>query len=155
MTQVEQTKREATKLAKAMAEMMKSLTGVMNYEVDLLGRQDYAGLNGLRVEKAKLIRNYQLSINRLAQNPDILKETGVDIREGLRTEGVKLDAASKRNAHELKSAIVATQALVQTIMDSARSQLTKDDGYKNTRDVRNMSGAYSPISDAVAIDKNV
>ncbi len=156
MTQVVETKStEATKLATAMVEMMQSLTGVMDCEVDLLERHEYASLNGLRQEKAKLVRDYQISISRLAENPTMLKDTGVDLRHKLRNEGKKLDEASRRNANELQAAVIATQALVQTVMDTARTQMTQNDTYKNLRDVRHMSGSYSPISPAIAIDQNV
>lgn len=155
MTQEQKTKVEATKLATAMVDMMESLTGVMDYEVDLLERQDYAGLNGLRLEKAKLVRDYQISIHRLSENPTMLKDAGTDLKLRLRDEGEKLDKASKRNASELESAITATQALVQTVMDSARSQITENNTYKDMRDVRQMASAYSPISQAIAVDQNV
>ena len=156
MTQAVETKStEATKLATAMLEMMQSLTGVMDYEVDLLERHDYASLNGLRQEKAKLVRDYQVSISRLAENPTMLKDAGVDLRHKLRQEGEKLDEASRRNANELQSAVIATQALVQTVMDTARSQLTENQTYKDLRDVRQMAGSYSPTSPAIAIDQNV
>ena len=154
MTQQEKKAAEATKIATAMVEMMRSLTGVMDYEVDLLERQDYAGLNGLRTEKARLVRDYQISINRLSEEPDMLKSAGVDIREKLHAEGLRLDEAAHRNASELKSAILATQAIVQTVMDSARDQLTENDAYKNMSDVSQMAGSYSPISQAVAIDQS-
>lgn len=154
MTEEQTKKSEATKVAKAMVEMMQSLSGVMDYEVDLLERQDYAGLNGLRTEKAKLVRDYQLSIHRLSEDPDMLKGTSPDVRKRLRIEGKKLDASSVRNARELQSAITATQALVQTVMNSAREQLTQNDGYKNTKDARYMAGVYSPTCQAVAIDQN-
>jgi len=155
MTKNQKDKKEVTKLANGIVEMMRSLTGVMDYEVDLLERHDYASLNGLRQEKAKLVRDYKLTINRLSQNPDMLRNAGVDLKELLKVEGKKLDKASSRNAHELQSAITATQSLVQTIMDSARDQLTKDNVYKNTNDLSHMAGQYSPVSPAVAIDQNI
>jgi len=154
MTQVKEKTVDSTKIAKAMVEMMRSLSDVMDYEVDLLTRRDYAGLNGLRTEKARLVRDYQISINKISENPTMLKDVGVDLHRQLRDEGERLDKVAQRNANELRSAIFATQSLVQTIMDNARSQLAENKAYKNLGDVRQRAAAYSPISEAVAIDQS-
>lgn len=149
----EKQKEEGSKLALAMLQVMESLSNVMDYEVELLNRHDYATLSGLRQEKVKLVRDYQLGINKLAANPDLFSQTEKGLRQKLQQEGRRLEDVSRRNAEGLSVAIRATQSLVQTVMDAARSQSQSNECYSDPRKSPLMLGSYSPTCMPVAVDR--
>ncbi len=141
------------KIAVGLLNLMTALSGVMDSEVEVLRRQDYACLNGLRQEKAKLVRDYQLSMGVLSEHPELLKGTSPETKETLRQEGLRLKIASSRNAEGLNAAITATQSLIHTVIDAARGQIMKQEGYEDPRKNPLMLGSYSPMCSPVAVDR--
>ncbi|MDX9690077.1 MAG: hypothetical protein EOM37_05695 [Proteobacteria bacterium] len=145
---------DGARLAMALCDMMSSLTEVMDCEIDLLKRRDYAGLSGLREEKNRLMRNYELGIGKIAENPSLLEETERNVREKLRTEGERLRVASTRNAEGLSAAIQATQSLMQTIVEAAKAQIKTSECYTDPRKNPMMLGVYSPQCEPIAVDRS-
>jgi flagellar biosynthesis/type III secretory pathway chaperone len=145
---------DGTRLAMALVDMMSSLTQMMDYEIDLLKRRDYAGLSGLREEKNRLMRDYELGFGKIAENPSLLETTERSLREKLRTEGERLHLASARNAEGLSAAIQATQSLMQTIIEAAKAQIKTNECYTDPRKNPMMLGVYSPQCEPVAVDRS-
>lgn len=144
---------EAIKLAQAVEKVMESLASIMDQETALLAKQNVDGLNALREEKTRLVRDYQLNISVLAQKPELLKEAPADVRDRLRKVGVALEVATKQNALKLQAAISTTQALVQTVIDAARDGTKHTDCYSDPRKSPLMLGSYSPLCLPVAVNR--
>jgi len=146
---------EPEKLADALIGSMTSLTRVMDEEIDLLKKRDYAAMNAVRQQKVRLLRDYSIQHQSLALNPEALKFAPQVKRIRLRTVADGFAQATARNTSELKAAVVATQSLLQTIMDAARKENKGSDCYVDTRKDPFLSGSYSPICSPVAVSRVV
>jgi len=144
---------DVSKLARAVEENMKSLSVLMNDELHFLEQQDMAGLLALREEKAKLVREYQEHMAIIIRRPALLKEAPDDVRARLKLSGQTLSEVAQRNAVKLKSAIKATQGLLQIILDAAREGLKTTDCYTDPRKKVTMRSAYSPLCTPVAVNR--
>lgn len=140
-------------MAQAVLGVMEALTEVMNRETALLERQDMAGIGALRVEKTRLVRDYQQNVTTLAQRPDLLKQAAEPVRDRLRVAGESLAEATQRNAIELQAAMSATQSLIQTVVDAAREKTKMTECYGDPRKTPLMLGSYSPVCPPVAVDR--
>jgi len=146
---------EPEKLADALIGVMSSLTNVMNNEIDLLKKRDYVAMNDVRQQKVRLFRDYCLQYQSLSQHPDALKQASQDTRTKLTVVAQGFARATERNTGELKAAVVATQSLLQTIMDAARKESNRSDCYVDTRKDPFMMGSYSPTCAPVAVSRVV
>lgn len=144
---------EASRLATAVLSVMETLSQVMDREVELLGKQDFAAVTALRDEKAKWSREYRSNMQALMQKPDLLKEASAEERQRLRKQGEVLAQSARRNAGCLRIAIGATQSLVQTVMNVAREQNKSNDCYSDPRKTALTLGSYSPTCTPVAINR--
>jgi len=144
---------EPTKIAEAAMGLMLTLTQVMDKEITLLKDREYVEMEALRTQKARLIREYQVQHQMLGQNPDLLKQAPLAVRERLVKTAGAFAQATERNAKELKAAVMATQSLLQTIMRAARKENRKTDCYGDPRKDPMMLGSYSPMCDPVAVSR--
>ncbi len=160
MKQPQQTKQDApastpegVRLTVAVLSVMEALSRVMDQETDLLRKQDFEGLAEVRAEKAKWMRDYRASITTLTQRPELLKEVSAEERLRLRRSGEVLAVSAMRNAADLKAAIHATQALVQTVIGAARDQNKTNECYSDPRKTPLLLGSYSPSCKPVAVSR--
>ncbi len=144
---------EGVRLTAAVLSVMETLSRVLDQETDLLQKQDFEGLAEVRVEKAKWMRDYRASITTLTQKPELLKEVSAEERLRLRRSGEVLAVSAMRNAADLKAAINATQALVQTVISAAREQNKTSECYVDPRKTPLLLGSYSPTCTPVAVSR--
>ncbi len=153
MANKENTTPDPARLATALVGLMRSLAETMEDEMDCLKKNDMAGVENLRETKARLVRDYNTNVKLLAQKPDYLRDAPEEMRTTLRVYNNKLEDATQRNAAALRSAIGATQRLIETIVDAARHEIKKSDVYSDPRKMVNMLGSYSPICEPVAVKR--
>lgn len=153
MANRENTTPDPARLATALVGLMRSLAETMEDEMDCLKKNDMAGVENLRETKARLVRDYNTNVKLLAQKPDYLRDTSEEMRTTLRVYNNKLEDATQRNAAALRSAIGATQRLIETIVDAARHEIKKSDVYSDPRKMVNMLGSYSPLCEPVAVNR--
>lgn len=155
MAQVMQTAKspDGEKLARAVLDIMRALIGSMELELALLEKKEYASMEPVRKEKAKLIRDYQMNMGIVAEHPEAIKNAPEEIRGALRQVGLKLAKTSERNAIVLKAAITGTQSLLQTIITAARNNNRPTECYADPRKDPLMLGSYSPKCAPVAVNR--
>ena len=153
MANRENTTPDPARLATALVGLMRTLAETMEDEMDCLKNNDMAGVENLRETKARLVRDYNTNVKLLAQKPDYLRDAPEEMRTTLRVYNNKLEDATQRNAAALRSAIGATQRLIETIVDAARHEIKKNDVYSDPRKMTNMLGSYSPICVPVAVNR--
>jgi FlgN protein. len=153
MANRENTAPDPARLATALVGLMRSLAETMEDEMDCLNKNDMAGVENLRETKARLVRDYNTNVKLLAQKPDYLRDAPEDMRTTLRVYNNRLEDATQRNAAALRSAIGATQRLIETIVDAARHEIKKNDVYTDPRKMTNVLGSYSPTCVPVAVNR--
>lgn len=141
------------RLAVAVLSVMEALARVIEQETEVLEKQDMESLEPLRKEKAKWMLEYHSNMRALSQQPELLKAITKEKRDQLKQAGIVLADAAQRNAERLKTAILATQALVQTVMDTARKPYITNESYRDTRGAQSMRGSYSPTCTPVAVNQ--
>lgn len=144
---------DSTRMAGALMGIIESLTQTMEVEIECLSKQDFTGIETVREQKARLVRDYQNNVNILAARPDFLHSAPEDVRRKLRAGNEKLEDISQRNAAALRAAIGATQTLIHTVIDAVRKETKETDCYSDPRKMANMLGSYSPICKPVAVNR--
>ncbi|MDD2324635.1 MAG: hypothetical protein PHW63_01285 [Alphaproteobacteria bacterium] len=150
-----QTSRESEyeKIVESSMAVMSELAVVLDQETALVGKKDAAEIAAVRAEKAKLIRDYRSSMTIVIQNPDLLEKLAASTRARLKQIGEVLATATEKNVKTLKVAVEATQALVGTIMETARKQCKAHDSYSDPRKLPSGQPAYAGDVMAVAVNR--
>jgi len=151
-----QTSRESEyeKIVESSMAVMSELAVVLDQETALVGKKDAAEIAAVRAEKAKLIRDYRSSMTIVIQNPDLLEKLAASTRARLKQIGEVLATATEKNVKTLKVAVEATQALVGTIMETARKQCKPShDSYSDPRKLPSGQPAYAGDVMAVAVNR--
>ncbi|HUY68199.1 MAG TPA: hypothetical protein VMV79_02740 [Alphaproteobacteria bacterium] len=132
--------------------LLGELVELLNSEPDLvLGRKLDAHRQLLK-RKQKLALDYRTGMKSLMAQPDLLKNLPEDTRRVLRTLGQKLADSAERNARALRTAVVATQRLIQNIITAVKDEVLPKGAYKNPAQIQ---GAYSPTCTPVAVRRSV
>jgi len=136
----------------ALIQLIKEFTGVLETEIQLLGKRDIKSIAELLPRKLRLLSTYQANMKVISANPEVLKSAPVETRAMLKSVSQKLDATATKNAKLLKGALMATKRIVSNVMGSIREEtLAKTPSYANTRNPRLARNKYSPTCPAVAI----
>lgn len=133
--------------------VMRALAVAMDQETEMVGKTDVEALTKVRLEKAKLIRDYRASLAPLMQNPVSLKETSEETRAQLRKIAERLAVSTKKNMDTLKVAVTATQSLVMTIMNAARAQTRPIGTYSDPRKAASKAEGYGATCTPVAVSR--
>jgi hypothetical protein len=132
--------------------LLGELVELLNSEPDLvLGRKLDAHRQLLK-RKQKLALDYRTGMKSLMAQPDLLKNLPEDTRRVLRTLGQKLADSAERNARALRTAVVATQRLIQNIITAVKDEVLPKGAYENPAQIQ---GAYSPTCTPVAVRRSV
>ncbi len=137
----------------AVMKIMKELAVVMQDELQMVKKQDLAGIQELRRRKSRLILDYQAHMRTFASQPDLLKETSPDILKKLKTAGTDLDNATQENAVALKAAVNGTQRLINNIIRYIKKEALPEKGYTNPNTAHQALGVYSPTCPPVAVNR--
>ena len=98
------------------------LAELLHRENDALRNRRSKDVHDLLDEKATLSRVYETRFKALSDNPELIGEADLDIRERLQAAGIKVQELMDENAKLLKAAIEANRRVVELIADAVREQ---------------------------------
>jgi len=139
----------------ALLNLMNELVQVMVQENDLIMTRNSHEHAQLLQRKQRLTIDYRASMKMLEAQPDILKTLPEDIRRSLRTGANKLADVAQRNAKSLRSAIIATQRLLQNVIAMIKLEALPKTSYKNPKTAHLQLGGYSPTCRPVSVSRTV
>lgn len=140
MTKDQQIAQEKSKaLFEACLGTMGALTSLLQKEVKLVKGRKTEELHALVAEKNKLTLDYRSALRSFRQNPDLMKNAPLEMRNILMLEGKRLAEATSENERCLKSAVIATRRLVETIYAMIRKEALPTQSYANHKKDRRKS----------------
>lgn len=143
----------ATTAVTALLGLMEELSRIMNEEADLVNNRRQKEHAGLLKRKQRLTIDYRAGMKSVAAQPELLKELPEEIRRALRASAQKLADATDRNAKMLRTAVMATQRLIQNIVSIVKKEALTKPGYKDPRTAHMALGVYSPVCKPVAVSR--
>lgn len=135
----------------ALLNLMEELVQVMVQENDLVLTRDTHEHAQLLLRKQRLTVDYRSSMKLLQNQPEVLETLPEDVRQSLRTLSTKLSDVSERNAKTLRSAITATQRLLQNVIAMIKMEALPKLSYKNPQTAHLELGSFSPTCKAVSV----
>jgi len=96
------------------------LATLLARENDALKNRRNSELTTLLDEKATLGRIYETRVQPLKDNPDFLKEVEPELRDKLKTMGLKIAKLMEENGRLLKVAIEANRRVIDMIAEAVR-----------------------------------
>lgn len=133
--------------------LMEELVQIMALEMDLINARKYDEHKELLKKKQRLTMDYRANIKAIAVNPDMLKDVPENLRKAAKAAGQKLADASERNGKYLRTAVVATQRLLQSIISMVKKEVLPDVTYNNPNTAAFELGNYSPTCKPIAVDR--
>ena len=126
---------------------------------DLLERENQSlrdkknqDLNDILDEKVTLGRVYESRIMGLTENPEILKEVDIDLRNQLRTIGERVNELIVDNSQSLKIAIEANRRVVNLIAEAVRDSAPSAGTYSSAGITGVIDNHGNPRNVAISID---
>ena len=107
----------------------------------------------VRQRKQRLTVDYRAGLKSVAAQPEELKNLPPDVRSALKASAQRLSDATERNARMLRTAVLATQRLIQNIISIVRKETLAKPGYVNPNTAHLALGTYSPVCKPVAISR--
>ena len=139
--------------ATAMLGLMNELAQIMAQEAEFVNKRDQTAHAALLKRKQRLTMDYRAGMKSVAAEPAVLKQLPEDLRLALRTSAQKLAEISERNARMLRTAVMATQRLIQNIVSIVKQEALTTPGYVNPATAHLALGTYSPICKPVAVSR--
>jgi hypothetical protein len=103
--------------------------------------------------KQRLTIDYRANMKAIAAQPDLLKDLPEAMRLKIKEMAQKLADVTDRNAKMLRTAVMATQRLIQNIISIVKSEVLPKSGYKNPTTAHLALGTFSPTCQAVAYNR--
>lgn len=116
-----------------LVEEMRSIMEILEKENNLICARDYSTLDEVRIQKTSRLRSYQNTYHAFLNNADLLREATEAQKAQLKETAIRFSQEVEKNARLVKTALQATQSLLQTIMNAARKDATKKTGYADLR----------------------
>lgn len=116
---------DAGKILHIVAELEK----VMEEEISLLAKRVYGGQPHILRRKQELNLHYQAVLKGMASHPDRKNLFKPAEREKLAAAGKRLEAVTRKNAEAIRLAQACSERLLQSMMDSIRSEMKRESGY--------------------------
>ena len=129
--------------------LIDELVALMNQEVGLVEKRRTAEHAELLKRKQRLTVDYRAALKSIALQPHLLKTVPNDLRLAAKAAAARLAEASEKNARLLRTAIVASQQLIQTIVGLVKDEVMPKGGYHNPFGQKQVRGAYSPTCQPV------
>jgi hypothetical protein len=148
-------KSAATVVVLSLVATVKELTIILNKEMELIEKRQMKEHAELLKQKQRLTMDYRAGMKNVMMQPDLLKQVPESVRQSAREAAQALAEVSERNAKLLRTAIMAVQRLVQSIVSIVKSEVLPTAGYKNFNSVQLVPGAYSPTCNPVAVRRTV
>lgn len=133
--------------------VMDELSQIMGQEADLVNTRQQTEHAMLLKRKQRLTVDYRAGMKSIAAQPDMLKELPVNVRSSLRASAQKLAEMTDRNARMLRTAVMATQRLIQNIVSIVKQEALTKPGYVNPMTAHMALGTYSPVCKPVAVSR--
>jgi flagellar biosynthesis/type III secretory pathway chaperone len=105
------------------------LIELLDREVEALQSGKPQALNGLAVEKTRLMQAYEASLAGLRKDAALFKAAAPAIKDEVVSAAMKLDRAIQRNMRALDLARGVNQRLIETIVDAATREKSRGRGY--------------------------
>ncbi|MDP9126818.1 MAG: hypothetical protein M3N08_00970 [Pseudomonadota bacterium] len=137
----------------AMIALMDELSQLMSQEAELVNNRRQAEHAELLKRKQRLTMDYRAGMKSIAAEPDRLKELPAELRLRLRSSAQKLTDISDRNARMLRTAVMATQRLIQNIVSIVKQETLTKNSYSNPMTAHLALGTYSPVCKPVAVSR--
>lgn len=140
-------------IVKGTIALMEELVQILNQEMELINARNYEEHKELLKKKQRLTMDYRANIKTIAMQPDMLKQVPENLRKAAKAAGQKLAEASDRNAKYLRTAVVATQRLLQSIISMVKKEVLPETTYNNPNTAAFELGNYSPTCKPLAINR--
>jgi len=141
------------KSIRAAITLMNELAAVLNEEAALIRERKFSQQKDVIRRKQRLAMDYRASMKAFAMQPEVLKTLPQDLRAAVRATGQKLADAADQNARLLRTAILATQRLLQSVITIVKDEKLPKGGYKDTRKGHMRLGTYSPTCKPVTVTR--
>ena len=128
------------------------LAALLERENQSLHDKKNQDLNEILDEKVTLGRVYESRIMGLTENPDVLNEVDIDLRESLRTIGEKVNGLIEENSQLLKIAIEANRRVVNLIAEAVRDSAPSTGTYSSAGVTGALDNHGAPRNVAISID---
>ncbi len=139
--------------AKGLLRVMEELRGVLSQEHGLVQDRKHDEHAALLKLKQRLTVDYRAGMKSVIAEPEMFKDLPEDMRKELRLSAQKLSEATDSNAKMLRSAVVATQRLIQNIVSIIKKEALTKPGYTDHRTSHMALGNYSPVCKPVAVSQ--
>jgi hypothetical protein len=117
--------------AEGLITAMDDLGDVLRQEISCLKTLDFAGVRGLSDIKARLVRHYEEAVRRLRVEEEVLKAMPPDLRQRLQAATKIFRDTVDQNQSILRSALRASQIVVNTMVGTINSERALDGTYSN------------------------
>jgi hypothetical protein len=134
--------------------VLKELIDIMEAEPAMVLERKLTLHGDLLKRKQKLALEYRSSMKALLAQPEMLKQLSEEVRKTLKLLAQKLVEVSERNARALRTAVVATQRLIQNIVSIVKDEVLPKGAYKNPQSSY-MQGSYSPTCVPISVRRSV
>ena len=140
-------------IVKALIALIDELAQLMTREVALLETRKMAEHAELLKRKQRLTIDYRAGMKSIVAQPELLKDLPDEIRVALKTSAQKLATVTDQNAKMLRTAVMATQRLIQNIVSIVKKESLTKPGYTDPRTAHMALGVYSPVCKSVAVSQ--
>jgi hypothetical protein len=143
----------ATAGVTAMINLMEELSHIMGQETELVNGRKQKEHAVLLKRKQRLTIDYRAGMKSIAAQPELINSLPDDLRVALKASAQKLAEITDRNAKMLRTAVMATQRLIQNIVSIVKKEALTKPGYTDPRTAHMALGVYSPVCKPVAVSQ--
>jgi flagellar biosynthesis/type III secretory pathway chaperone len=133
--------------------LMNDLAAVMDEESAVVHARKFPEQKDIVRRKQRMAMDYRASMKSFTSQPEMLKRLPDDLRAALRAAAQKLSEAADKNARLLRTAMLASQRLLQSIISIVKDERLPKAGYMDTRKGYAKLGTYSPTCKPVSVTR--
>lgn len=134
----------AARMAEQLSRTVGDLTALMEGEVRLLQAMRTRELESLLPDKRSAAKSYRELLERLAEQPALLRDLDAPGKAAIKAAAERLAAATAANAHALRAGIEANGRLVKTIAAAVREARPGGDRYQANGSLTDGGSAGTP-----------
>ncbi len=146
-------RRDEFKSVVAAIALMNSLATLMSEENILIQERKFPEQRELTRKKQRMAMDYRASMKSFAAQPESLKNLPEDLRASLKAAGQKLADAADKNARLLRTAMLGTQRLLQSVIAIVKKEKLPAAGYGDFSKNYVKLGTYSPTCKPVTVTR--
>jgi phosphoglycolate phosphatase-like HAD superfamily hydrolase len=111
--------------------LVDDLVQVMQDEIPAMEERQHERHQELIRRKQRLTLDYEANLKNMVAEPELLRNLSPELKEKLKTSGIRLAVATEENAKAIKIASQATQRLIQAIIGAMREEAMPKGAYSN------------------------